>query len=148
MVNDRNVFKANLMDSRAEWTEHGIHPVCCICGKPIYNDGPDLHEVIISRGEAQGNKELQKIVTSSKFNCVLVHHSEHITEGDTKENDTKGILQLLEIEGLHPIIQWLRSLRAHVKGGLVDDKIRRVQLVHEGQVGNDDIQPGYDHGDG
>jgi len=144
----RNEFKANLIEERREWTNEGIAPRCPWCRKGITNDGPDLHEVIISRGEAQGNKPLQKIIMQSRWNCVLVHHSVHITEGDTYDNDTKGILQLLEIEGFTSIIRGLLSVKPIIKGRWIDAKIRRVQIIHAGQVGDYDFQLGYFDGDG
>lgn len=132
MVNERNVLKQHLIRTRAEITLDGVYPVCPFCGDPIYpgrGDGPDLHEAIISRGESRGNARLQQEILTSPYNCVLVHHAEHIDKGDTKENDDKAILQLLEHYGVNLIIHWLNSLKTMTKGRLVDDKIRRVEAL-------------------
>lgn len=129
MVNERNVLKQHLMLTRAEVTEDGFCPVCPWCGDAITRNGPDLHEAIISRGEARGNHELLDEVINSPYNCVLVHHSEHIDEGDTRENDDKAILQLLEHYGVNVILHWLYSLKEITKGRLIDDKIRRVEAL-------------------
>ena len=129
MTTQRNVMKQHLMLTRAEITKDGIFPVCPWCGEPIIQDGPDLHEAIISRGEARGNARLQQEILNSPFNCVLVHHSEHIDEGDTRENDDKAILQLLEHYGVNLILHWLYSLKTMTKGRLIDDKIRRVEAL-------------------
>ena len=128
-MNQRNVLKQHLMLSRARITEDGVFPVCPWCNEPINGNGPDLHEAIISRGEARGNKALLEEVTTSPYNCVLVHHDEHIDEGDTRENDDKAILQLLEHYGVNLILHWLHSIRPITKGRLVDDKIRRVEAL-------------------
>ena len=132
MVNNRNVFKMQLIDDRKRFTKQGVVPVCPFCDKGIVDDGPDLHEAIISRGESRGNRRLQEIIMEADWNCVLVHHSEHIDEGDTKENDDKAILQLLELVGYERIIWNLNELRPLVKGRLIDDKIRRVNRLHGG----------------
>lgn len=144
----RNVLKSRLIRERSVWSSAGIAPICPFCGKAIIQDGPDLHEAIISRGEARGNKALLEIVVRVEWNVVLVHHSVHISEGDTRENDDLAILQLLEFYGIVRLVDELSKLKSITKGSLIDDKIRRIYSLYERQAGLDDIQPGHDHGNG
>jgi hypothetical protein len=108
----------------------GWLPICPICGQPI--ETPDMHEVILTRGDVQYNDAVFRLLIYVPENCVLLHPGKCHHEAATKAGQMKCILQLLESETYDGIMAWLESIKAQGKGAaLYDEAMRKVNMVME-----------------
>ena len=125
----RTLLKSWIQRNRKTITKKGYTLQCPICEKPILY-GFDMHEALITRGRAQGNKELG-IAIMVRENCVAVHHDCHIRHGNTRWVRDKCLRQLLALEGFGNIIGWLTSLHPIARSTLIDETIRYVEAAQE-----------------
>lgn len=86
-----------------------------------------MHEVFITKGDAQGCAIEVKELINSPFNCVNVH-SENCH--NKAQHETIGKLlcarQILFYEGASRVITWLQLLDGLFKSTIVEDEIRYV----------------------
>lgn len=101
-------------------------PICPICNKAIVG-APDLHEAIITKGEARGSD----VDINRLENCVLVHPGGRSAtchrDAQTKWGRDKCIIVIARNIGYDNILSWLESIRGEFKTNLVDEKIRLVR---------------------
>lgn len=81
--------------------------ICPVCDLPIRDLSADMHEVIITRGHAPKEKQIQ-IFTEE--NCVLVHHGECHVVAATREGKHKCVAYLIRWNGKENILNWIDSL--------------------------------------
>jgi hypothetical protein len=112
----RNSLKSQLMVDRGELTTAGWLPICPICNEPVRM--PDMHEVIITRGDVQGSSVVHQLKIFVRENCVLVHPG-------------KCILHLVEKEGLIVILQYLAEMEGVLPRELLNEAINLVQHVNQ-----------------
>jgi hypothetical protein len=119
-----------LMKSRGQLTILGWRPLCPICNIPV--EFPDMHEVIITRGQARGTRLAELGLLYVRENCVLVHPSIcHVLVAPTREGQAKCIRYLLEHEGYSKIKAWLEQVKV-VSGGIAHDAIRKLDALLTG----------------
>lgn len=106
--------------SGSTWAFYGN--LCWLCGRCCVEVNPrtgfqnvlmrlDLHEAIISRGDARGNKNVADMILSSPYNCVLVCEKCNVGRiADTKHGTDKLISVLISMYGKDPIIAWLKTI--------------------------------------
>ena len=112
----RNCLKSEMMEARGKLTALGWLPICPICDEPV--EKPDMHEVLLTRGDVQGLKEHQKLRIFLPENCVLVHPGKCHLEAATREGARKCVVNLIEHEGIKAIQEWLGWFR-----GLLPDEL-------------------------
>ena len=103
-------------------------PDCPICGFALRF--PDMHEVILTRGDVQKMPDEVKEKIYVRENCVLVHTRCH-QQAATENGQRKCIEHLLKHEGYSKIIEWLESLKGlFTSGGLIDEAQYLVQRIY------------------
>lgn len=104
----RRELKYQLLYERGEITEYGYRPICPICNKPIAPwHGIDMHEVLITRGDARGLSDDFYSIIFVAQNCVLVHHGRCHKRAASAEGKRNCIKNLLSYEGYKLINEWL-----------------------------------------
>jgi len=77
--------------------------ICLVCGKPF--GVFDMHEGIVTRGDAQGWKHHGLIMNT--FNCIPLHHSCHLDSPPSRE----AVWQYQrEFFGSEPLMEWYTGL--------------------------------------
>jgi len=94
----------------------------------LSDNGMDMHEAIITRGDVSGNKKLGKMIMVSE-NCVIVHHGKCHEKAATKEGQRKVIKHLIYWEGYAAIYHWLQCLAEEMKGNQADTALELVSEV-------------------
>jgi hypothetical protein len=123
----RNELKSALMKDRGQLTMMGWRPLCPICDQPV--EFPDMHEAIITRGQARGTDLAELGLLYVRQNVVLVHHGTCHILAAMESGRVKCIRHLLEYEYFHEIIAWLEQVEL-VSGGIAHDAIRRVEAIY------------------
>lgn len=117
-------LKLWLASVRTVFTLDGYKPVCGYCDEPII-DAPDMHEVLITRGDIQGNPDLEPVVMVRE-NCVLVHPKKCHIEAATKEGQKKCIRHLIKYEGKSNLLFWLNTLSVITKSSIANEAYNLV----------------------
>lgn len=86
-------------------------PICVVCRKPVENGG-DLHEGIVKRGDSAGLRWQQANYETffSEINCVVLHPKCHAEYGQLPVTREKVILNKINRYGKQAVIDWLNSL--------------------------------------
>lgn len=101
-------------------------PICPICGSPLQTG--EMHEAIVTRGDAQGCGFQEFLRIFVPENCVLVHpgrcHEMAQWEQVFKDRCANYIIGW---QGRDSVISWLDTLSLAIK----EEKIRYVQDLQE-----------------
>jgi hypothetical protein len=95
---------------------------------------PDLHEVILTRGDVQGAERSVRSRIFVRENCVLVHPGDCHQKASTQTGKEACILQLLEWEG-EGVFAWLEQMADCLSIELVEQKRRMIQMLTERRTG-------------
>jgi len=111
----RRELKYQLLRERGEITKFGFRPICPICRKAITPwDGIDMHEVLITRGDARGLSDDFYSIIFVAQNCVLVHHNKCHKKATSKTGKRACIENLLAYEGFDLIYGWLSLMETEM----------------------------------
>jgi hypothetical protein len=122
----RMFLKQYLASTRTVFTADGYKPVCAYCDEPIF-DGMDMHEVLLTRGDVQGNSNSLTVLVMNEFNCALVHTIKCHIEAATKEGQKKCIHHLIKWAGKKDILFWLTSVAIVTKSSVAKEAYRLVE---------------------
>lgn len=101
-IMERARMKTTLARTRVN--EKG-QPICALCDMPITDEGMDMHEALVTRGDNLSERDIY-----TRENCALVHHGDcHIAAG-TKSGQRKVAAHLVEWEGREAIENWLSTI--------------------------------------
>jgi len=126
MNTTRASLRGKLLRERRKLGRTGFRPYCDFCGGEInHATGYEMHEVIITKGEARGWEPAERELINAAENCVLLH-GEPCHRPKAKYKTSRDFLtrKLLAYYGLERILRWLDSLPA---GTLVEQKIHYVK---------------------
>ena len=123
----RNELKSALMKDRGQLTLMGWRPLCPVCNKPV--EFPDMHEAIITRGQARGSQLYEQGLLFVRQNCVLVHHGVCHIKAAMASGQVKCIRHLFVHEHFHEIMAWLEQVEL-VSGGIAHEAIRRDEAIY------------------
>lgn len=110
----RNKLKSQLYHDRKQITAAGMKPICPICNEPI-TDAPDMHEVLIRRGDVRMCSDPVKQMIHTKENCVLVHHGACHNKADTEDGFAICVKSLLWHNGAGAMLAWLDQMNNVLK---------------------------------
>lgn len=131
MDDNRKRLKIHLCNTRVILTDVGFKPVCAWCGEPIIMMQPDLHEVLITRGDVQGcSYEVQQMIMVVT-NCVNVHPGACHFMAATEEGQERCIKHLLKYEG-QAVLIYLNDMVPFFKSKvMIGEAISKVKKVME-----------------
>jgi hypothetical protein len=131
----RGRLKVELMELRGALTTLGWKPVCPICNLPILT--PDMHEAIITRGDAMKSNLQDHPRLYVAENCVLVHPGRCHSDAATRRGQDLCIRNLLKYTSLERINAWLETLKCDglLSEGAVYGAQRRVIAVSGAAAG-------------
>jgi hypothetical protein len=96
----------------------------------LSSGGIEMHEVFITKGDAQGSAIEVRELIHSPFNCVLVHSENcHLKAQHVKIGKLLCVHQILLFEGATRVISWLQLLDGLFKSTIVEDEIRYVNNI-------------------
>jgi hypothetical protein len=96
----------------------------------LNSGGIEMHEVFITKGDAQGSAIEVKELLNSPFNCVNVHSENcHLKAQHDPVGKLLCVHQILLYEGVTRVITWLQLLDGLFKTNIVEDEIRYVNDV-------------------
>lgn len=128
-------LKIGLANSRAVLTSGWFYPLCAYCNKPDPVYRFDMHEVLLTRNDVRGNKELLPAIMVPQ-NCVLVHHNSCHLKCTSKEGKRIVTAHLIEWEGVDRILGWLSRMsklmtsnEPKIKSLLVEDVYDEMQKL-------------------
>lgn len=110
----------------------GFDPICAICNLPI-RKSPDMHEVLITRGDIQGNRFDLTPMIMVPVNCVLVHpgggQSKCHQFAHTKKGQEQAVAHLLTWQQQRDIENWLEIMADVMNSGEPERNLRLVREV-------------------
>ena len=89
------------------YPRQGMLPLCAICNKHLSPNGGEMHEAIITRGEAMGTKAKSAIMV--KENCVILHPGCH-RKAHNQRNRIKCTQYLVNWCGKEAVNAWLITI--------------------------------------
>ncbi len=105
-------------------------PVCPICGNELRNaDGGQMHEVFLTRGDAQKLPEPARLQIYSPENCVILCSEDCHIEAATSAGKLLCARQILVFEGYYNTLSWLRRATLGWKGTQPDIEARYIRSV-------------------
>lgn len=110
----RNYLKAWVWNNRSSLCSKGkeifLAPTCPICDKVIEGGG-DMHEALITRGQAKGAPEDEYIKIFVPVNVVILHPADcHLKAQHTDEGWELCLRQILKYHTKEDIYNWLGKL--------------------------------------
>lgn len=130
LAKQRNELKSRLSRERIELYFGRYRPICAYCLLAI-NGAPDMHEVIITRGDIQGAPHLAPLIMVRE-NCVLIHQRCH-WKANTKTGMRRCIRHLLAREGYCEVHSFLLNLDDKMKGTQAKEALRLIKEINRGK---------------
>ena len=112
------VERAQLLFSRSSGTSYT--PICAICEKPVPT--PSMHEVIVTRGRAQGWRYEKYMQIFVPWNVSLVHEGEcHRHAQFVLDGKKKCIYEISKYYTRDAVLDWLHILEAFDEQRLINN---------------------------
>jgi len=99
-------------------------------------EGIALHEAIITRGDIQGQPELEPFIMVPQ-NCALVHHPKCHLEGHTKAGQKIIVADIIDWETFDEVNAWLAVLSPLFRNKtLIYEAKSLIEEIHNGSKEN------------
>lgn len=106
-----------------------VEPLCPVCGLPFnkYNE-PSMHEVLITKGDVEGNSFNVQLLINDPNNVVLIHEGDcHIKAQHIPQYEMMCMKQLIKYQGLEKIMMYVNFVQ-----NLVVSRLTRAwNLINE-----------------